>query len=114
MKLSLKAYRINANLTTKEVAEIIGVTDKTIQKWERDQDAFEKANWGSVIKLAKASRSLNMTPQTLRLFIQQGVFGKAIKGRGSRYIYRVNWREVNEYVSNREQRPSCSSDQAHL
>jgi len=53
MKLSLKAYRINANLTTKEVAEIIGVSDKTIQKWERDQDAFEKANWGSVIKLAK-------------------------------------------------------------
>ena len=41
MKLSLKAYRINANLTTKEVAEIIGVTDKTIQKWERDQDAFQ-------------------------------------------------------------------------
>lgn len=54
MKLSLKAYRINANLTAKEVAEIVGVTEKTIYTWENNQDAFCKANWGSVIKLAEA------------------------------------------------------------
>lgn len=54
MKLSLKAYRINANLTAKEVAEIVGVTEKTIYTWENNPDAFSKANWGSVIKLAEA------------------------------------------------------------
>lgn len=54
MKMSLKAYRVNANLTAKEVANIIGVTEKTIYSWENNPDAFQKANWGSVIKLAKA------------------------------------------------------------
>lgn len=54
MKLSLKAYRVNANLSVKEAAEIAEVTEKTIYTWENNKDAFEKANWGSVIKLAKA------------------------------------------------------------
>lgn len=54
MKLSLKAYRVNANLTVKEVAEIVGVTEKTIYSWENSQESFDKANWCSVVKLAKA------------------------------------------------------------
>lgn len=54
MKVSLKAYRVNANLTVKEAAEIAGVSDKTIRKWENDPDSFKRANWESVAKLAKA------------------------------------------------------------
>ena len=54
MKLSLKAYRVNANLSVKEAAEIAEDTEKTIYTWENNQDAFLKANLGSVIKLAKA------------------------------------------------------------
>lgn len=54
MKLSLKAYRANANLTAKEVAEIVGVTEKTIFIWESSEESFMKANLENVMKLAKA------------------------------------------------------------
>lgn len=51
-------------------------------------------------EVARASRLLGMTPQTLRLFIREkGMFGVAVKGRGERYIYKVNWREVKEWTS---------------
>ena len=53
MKISLKAYRANANLSAREVAEIIGVTEKTIYTWESSEDSFMKANLENVIKLAK-------------------------------------------------------------
>ena len=50
--------------------------------------------------ILKASKILGMTPQTLRLFIREkGMFGVAVKGRGNRYIYKVNWREVKEWTS---------------
>ena len=54
MKLSLKAYRVNANLSVKEVAEIVGVTPGTIYSWEKSKESFDKATWESVVKLAKA------------------------------------------------------------
>lgn len=54
MKMSLKAYRVNANISVKEAAEIAEVTEKTIYTWENNRDAFLKANLGSVVKLAKA------------------------------------------------------------
>ena len=34
MKVSLKALRVNADMTQNEAAEAIGVTKKTIQNWE--------------------------------------------------------------------------------
>lgn len=34
-KISLKAARVNANLTQEEVAKIIGVTRQTIINWEK-------------------------------------------------------------------------------
>lgn len=54
MKISLKAYRVNANLSVKEVAEIIGVTEKTIYTWENSEKSFMKARLENVIELAKA------------------------------------------------------------
>lgn len=54
MRISLKAYRVNANLTAKEVAEIVGVTEKTIYTWESSEESFMKANLENVVKLAKA------------------------------------------------------------
>lgn len=53
MKISLKAYRANVNLSAKEVAEIVGVTEKTIYTWENSEESFMKANLENVIKLAK-------------------------------------------------------------
>lgn len=52
-------------------------------------------------EVERASKRLGMTPQTLRLFLRQGKFGVAIKGSGSRYIYKINWSEVKEYEINR-------------
>lgn len=46
--------------------------------------------------IEKASKLLKMTPQTLRLFIREGKFGVAVKRK--RWVYRVNWREVYEYL----------------
>lgn len=34
MTLTLKAARVNAGLTQKQAASIIGVTDNTISRWE--------------------------------------------------------------------------------
>lgn len=33
--MTLKACRVNANLRTKDIAEAIGKTDRTIKNWER-------------------------------------------------------------------------------
>jgi len=33
-KVTMKAARINANLTQKDAAEIFGVSNKTLSKWE--------------------------------------------------------------------------------
>lgn len=54
MKISLKAYRINANLSVKEAAEIAEVHEMTIRKWENHPETFKKACWEHVAKLAKA------------------------------------------------------------
>ena len=54
MKFSLKAYRVNANKSVKEAAEIAGVSKKTIYLWENDEIAFRKATLDAVVKLAKA------------------------------------------------------------
>lgn len=35
LKLTLKACRVNANLTIKEVADYIDKTERTIQNWEK-------------------------------------------------------------------------------
>ncbi len=34
MKVSLKALRVNAELTQKDAAAAIGVTERTLQNWE--------------------------------------------------------------------------------
>lgn len=34
MQLSIKAARVNANLTQQELAEAVGVTTQTINSWE--------------------------------------------------------------------------------
>jgi DNA-binding XRE family transcriptional regulator len=34
MQLSIKAARVNANLTQRELANIVGVTTQTVNSWE--------------------------------------------------------------------------------
>lgn len=54
MKLSLKAYRVNAHLTIKEASAIAEVHESTIARWEKDAESFKKASLESVMKLANA------------------------------------------------------------
>ena len=42
MKISLKAARVNANLTQQEVADKIGVSKHTIINWERGRTKPKK------------------------------------------------------------------------
>lgn len=50
--------------------------------------------------IQRASKLLHMTPQTLRLFIREGIFGHAVKGTGTHYIYTVDWEQVRKKVAN--------------
>lgn len=43
MKISLKAARVNANLTQSELARAVGVTKMTINAWENGRKAIKPA-----------------------------------------------------------------------
>lgn len=44
MKVSLKAARINANLTQKSASELIGVAEDTLRNWEKGKTYPDAAN----------------------------------------------------------------------
>lgn len=50
MKISLKAARVNANLTLKEASEAVGMAEWTLRRYEHGG-----ANWkyGTILKLCK-------------------------------------------------------------
>ena len=54
MKFSLKALRINANVSVEEAAKIAEVTPNTIYRWENNQDIFRKASIEAISKLVEA------------------------------------------------------------
>lgn len=37
MKVSMKAMRVNANLSQKDAAKAIGINKRTLQKWESNE-----------------------------------------------------------------------------
>ncbi|WP_425463264.1 helix-turn-helix transcriptional regulator [Macrococcus equipercicus] len=49
-KLSIKAWRTNANLTQQDVADILGVTKQTVINWEKSKT---KPNGLIIYALAK-------------------------------------------------------------
>ena len=50
------------------------------------------------MKVKEASIILGVSEQTMRLFIQNGMFGYCIKGTGDKNIYVVNEKEVCSFV----------------
>lgn len=42
--ISLKAARVSADLTQKEIAEKLGVTRKSVQNWEKGRTNIKKAH----------------------------------------------------------------------
>jgi DNA-binding XRE family transcriptional regulator len=56
-KITLKAARVNAGLTQKELAEKIGKSETTIVKWENDQTGKKI----SIENLEKLCKILNIS-----------------------------------------------------
>ena len=53
LKISLKAARTNANLSQKEVAELLGVSNKTVHKWEKGETSPSAKYVGALCDLYK-------------------------------------------------------------
>lgn len=50
-KITLKAARVNAGLTQKEVAEKMGVSTQTINKWENNLKIVKLGSFNKLCKL---------------------------------------------------------------
>lgn len=67
-RISLKAARVNANLTAKQVGESIGKTEKTILNWENGQTPI------SVNQFYKLCDLYNIKPDYIQIpIIDDGV-----------------------------------------
>lgn len=53
-KLTIKAARVNVNLTQEELAKAVGVSKDTVGKWERG------LSFPSVLKIPLLERALNV------------------------------------------------------
>lgn len=54
-QLTLKAWRINANLKRSEVANILGKTERTIYNWEKGLQIPDKSNLDKLAEIYHAS-----------------------------------------------------------
>lgn len=50
MQISLKAARVNANLTQQEVSQMMGISKSTLIKWEKGQTS---PNYFQLVKLCR-------------------------------------------------------------
>ena len=50
------------------------------------------------------SKTIDRPQQTCRVLLQRGMFGKAVKGSGSHYIYFVDWDEVEKWRKSERQK----------
>ncbi len=63
MKISLKAARVNANLTQEEVAKTLRKSKNTINSWENGKTEIDKANFDALCRLYKISGDVVFLPQ---------------------------------------------------
>lgn len=65
-KITLKSARINVNLSRKEVASEVGVSESTIKSWELGKTFPQQPQIDKLCKLYKRSYdTLNFLPQKL-------------------------------------------------
>lgn len=55
MKISLKAARVNMNLTQEDVANALHKSKGTINAWENGKSEIDKANFDALCRLYKLS-----------------------------------------------------------
>ena len=63
MKISLKALRVNANLSQQESADILGVTVRTIQNWE------SRVTFPTAMQLVRICQAYNCTLDDIDIFL---------------------------------------------
>ena len=64
-KISLKAARVNANLTIKQAAEALNVTDKTIMNWESGETDMNATTFMRLCELYLFNPSDIFLPKSL-------------------------------------------------
>lgn len=62
LKISLKAARVNANLSQSEVAKIMKKNKQTIINWERGKTVIDAANFTALCKLYKVDKEYILLP----------------------------------------------------
>lgn len=65
MKISLKGARVNANLTQKQVAEKLGISNKTVCSWEKGESFPDALQIPKICELYGASYDdINFLPNS--------------------------------------------------
>lgn len=62
MKISLKAARVNANLTQEEVAKLLRKNKQTIVNWENGKTVIDVGNFTSLCQLYKIDKDCIFYP----------------------------------------------------
>lgn len=65
MKISLKAARVNANLTQSEVAKKLRKNKQTIVNWENGKTSMDAANFAALCKLYNIGEDYIFLPTKL-------------------------------------------------
>lgn len=64
-KISLKAARVNANLTIKQAAEALNVSDKTVMNWESGETEMNATTFMHLCELYQFNPSDIFLPKSL-------------------------------------------------
>ena len=65
MKISLKAARVNANMTQSEVAKKLQKNKQTIVNWETGKTSIDAANFAALCKLYNIGQNYIFLPEKL-------------------------------------------------
>ena len=63
MQISLRAARVNANLTQSEVAKRLRKNKQTIVNWENGKTAIDAANFKALCSMYKVSENCIILPK---------------------------------------------------
>lgn len=113
-QLSLIQARHKAGISRRSVAYALRVTLDNIRKWEYRMDSPDEKTqkkladmYGCKVddiqwkyrpsEVTIASQMMDVTPLTMRKYLQQGKLGMAVKGTGEHWIYRVDWEEIEKW-----------------
>lgn len=113
-QLSLIQARHNAGLARRDVAYGLRITMDSIRKFEYQletppdnlkkkladfyQVSVDDIKWKyKMSEITIASQMMDVSPLTMRKYLQQGKLGMAVKGQGNKFIYRIDWMEIEKW-----------------